>query len=86
MRVYAEPMKVEISPERQAWLEREVACGGWRSPAELVEAALRAYERDLADLRRDIAEADRAIQVGEGVSETADAFLARMKAKRASAA
>ena len=79
-------MRIEIGPERQAWLEREVAGNEWRSPAELVEAALHAYERHLADLRRDIAEADRAIQAGQGISETAEEFLARMRAKHPSAA
>ena len=79
-------MKIEIGPERQAWLEREIAGNAWRSPAELVEAALHAYERHLAELRRDIAKADEAIQAGKGITETADAFLARMRAKPPSAA
>ena len=79
-------MKIEIGSERQAWLEREIAGNAWRSPAELVEAALHAYERHLAELRRDIAEADEAIQAGKGISETADAFLARMRTKPPSAA
>lgn len=78
-------MRIEIGPERQAWSEREVAGNAWRSPAELVEAALQAYEQHLAELRRDIAEAD-AIRAGKGISETADAFLARMRAKPPSAA
>lgn len=77
-------MKIEIGPERQAWLEREIAGNAWRSPAELVEAALHAYERHLAELRRDIA--DEAIQAGKGISETVDAFLARMRTKPPSAA
>ena len=75
-------MKVDISPERQAWLQRELAAGGARSPAQVVEAALHAYERHLADLRRDLAEADRAIEAGDGTSETAGEFLARMRATR----
>jgi Arc/MetJ-type ribon-helix-helix transcriptional regulator len=79
-------MKVDISPERQAWLERELAASEWHSPAELVEAALHAYERHLADLRHDIAEADRAIQAGNGISETGAEFLARMRAKHPGAA
>ena len=76
-------MKVDISPERQAWLERETAKSPARSPAQVVEAALRAYERHLAELRRDIADADRALEAGEGIAETADAFLSRMKLKHA---
>lgn len=79
-------MNVEISRERRAWLEREVADNAWRSPAALVEAALQAYERHLTDLRRDLAAADAAIQAGKGSSETADEFLARMKAKPPNAA
>lgn len=79
-------MKIEIGPERQAWLEREIAGNAWRSPAELVEAALHAYERHLAELRHDLAEADSAIQAGQGISETAEDFLARMRAKHLSTA
>ena len=79
-------MKIEIGPERQAWLEREIAGYAGPSPAELVAPALHAYERHLAELRRDIAEADEAIQAGKGISETADAFLARMRTKPPSAA
>jgi hypothetical protein len=74
-------MKVDISPERQAWLESEIAKGGSRSPAQVVEAALHAYEHHLADLRRDIAEADRALEAGEGITEAAGEFLVRMRLK-----
>lgn len=79
---YAPPMKVDISPERQEWLQRELAVGGSRSPAQLVEAALHAYERHLAELRRDLTAADEAIQAGNGISETAGEFLARMRVKQ----
>ena len=78
---YAHAMKVDISPERQAWLESEIAKSGSRSPAQVVDAALHAYEHHLADLRRDIAEADRALEAGEAIAETASEFLMRMRLK-----
>jgi hypothetical protein len=79
-------MKVEISPERQAWLERELARDRSRTPAQVVELALHAYERHLAELRHDIAVADQAIGAGQGVEETAAEFLARMRVKHPSTA
>ena len=83
---YLHAMAIGISPERMAWLEREVAGNEWHSPAEAVDAALHAHEKHLAELRQDLAEADAAIDSGNGIAETAEEFLARMRAKQPSAA
>lgn len=76
-------MQVVLSPEKRAFIEREIAGGAFKSEADAVERALRLYERHLLQIREAVATAEREIAGGLGVSLTADDHLARIRANAA---
>lgn len=49
-------MTITLSPEKRAFIEREIAAGGFKSESDAVERALTLYERHLARIREAIAE------------------------------
>lgn len=76
-------MPIALSPENKAFVEREIAAGNFKSEAEAVERALALYERHLSRVRKAIAEAERDIAEGRGVTMTADQHLAQIRAHAA---
>lgn len=76
-------MTIILSPDRKAFIEREIAAGGFASEADAVERALALYERHLRRIREAIDEADREIAGGKGVTLTADQHLSKIRADAA---
>ncbi|MFQ5562664.1 MAG: type II toxin-antitoxin system ParD family antitoxin [Parvularculaceae bacterium] len=76
-------MSITLSPEKQAFIRREIAAGGFKSESEAVERALTLYERHLRRIREAIAEAEREIAEGCGVTLSADQHLAQIHANAA---
>ncbi|MEQ8179908.1 MAG: type II toxin-antitoxin system ParD family antitoxin [Amphiplicatus sp.] len=76
-------MSIALSPEKKAFIEREIASGGFKSETDAVERALTLYERHLIRIRGAIAEAERDIAAGRGLTLTADQHLAQIRANAA---
>lgn len=76
-------MSIALSPENKAFVEREIAAGNFKSEADAVERALALYEHHLSRVREAIAEAERDIAEGRGVTLTADQHLAQIRAHAA---
>ena len=76
-------MPIALSPEKKAFIEREIAAGGFKSEADAIERALTLYERHLRRIREAIAEAEREIAEGRGVTLSADQHLAQIRANAA---
>lgn len=66
-------MTIQISPERQAFIDREVSRGAG-TPDEIAERALKLYEEQLQRLRAEVSAADAQIQSGQGVALDAEDF------------
>ncbi len=76
-------MTIALSPEKKAFIEREIAAGGFKSEADAIERALTLYERHLRRIREAIAEAEREIAEGRGVTLSADQHIAQIRANAA---
>lgn len=76
-------MSITLSPEKKAFVAREIAAGGFSSEADAVERALALYERHLRRIRDAIDEAEREIASGKGLTLTADQHLAQIRADAA---
>ncbi len=73
-------MPITLSPEKRAFVEREIAAGAFRSETDAVERALTFYERHLQHIRAAIEEAELEIVAGKGATLTADEHLALIRA------
>lgn len=76
-------MTITLSPEKRAFIECEIAAGGFKSESEAVERALTLYARHLQRVREAIKEAEREIAEGRGVTMTADQHLAQIRTNAA---
>ncbi len=76
-------MSIILSPEKKAFIEREIKAGGFKSESDAVERALTLYERHLRRVREAIDEADREIADGKGITLTAHQHLAQIRANAA---
>lgn len=66
-------MVIQISPERQAFIDREVSRGAGTA-SEIADRALKLYEQQLEQLRTEIASADAEVEAGRGTPFNPDAF------------
>lgn len=76
-------MTITLSPEKRAFIEREIAAGAFKSESDAVERVLTFYERHLRRIRDAIAEAEREIADGRGITMSADQHLAQIRANAA---
>ena len=76
-------MTITLSPEKKAFIEREIANGGFNSESDAIERALTLYERHLSRIREAIGEAERELEQGQGVMVSGDAHLAQIRANAA---
>jgi len=72
-------MSITLTPEKQAFIKREIAVGSFKSEAEAVERALELFERRLQDLRAAIDEADMAVAEGSVCSIDVEEFLSGLR-------
>lgn len=76
-------MTITLSPEKKAFIEREIATGGFASESDAIERALTLYERHLSRIRAAIGEAERELDRDQGVTISGDAHLAQIRANAA---
>lgn len=72
-------MSIALSPEKKAFIQREIAAGGFKSESDAVERALDLYEDRLRQLREAVDKADQEIVEGRTKTLGADDHLNRIR-------